>query len=223
MTGAARKFSFDVEFSEDGEILRDSTVQRVWNAEEVQSAQEKARAEGVHDAEAEAAREQAAALKAMAGQLSLVLAHLTRLTDELRRDAGDLALTAARKIAGTALERFPEAEIEELVDACAAELRGAPRLKVTLPAAHAETLRPKLEEMLAGIGFAGALRIEESEAIAPGGCALDWEQGSVSSDPEAMRQRIEEMVEQRLAEPPPPQLDLFASGAPDPAQGDANE
>ncbi len=213
MTATARKFEFGLEFSEDGEVLRDTGVQRVWNEQEIEVERDAARREGASEAQAEAAREQAQALRAMAGQLQLVLAHLTRLTEELRSDAATLALTAARKIAGTAVERFPDAEIEALTEACAAELRAAPRLKVTLPAAHAEALKPKLEEMLEGIGFAGALRVAVSEQIAPGGCSLDWENGAVDSDPASVADRIEALVEQRMKEAPAPQLDLFAAKA----------
>lgn len=215
----ARKFEFGVEFSSTGEVLRDASVQRVWNAEEVAAARDAAREEGALDEAALAQRQQAEALKAMASQLSLVLGHLTRLTDELRRDAAALALTAARKIAGTAVENYPDAELEALVEACAEELRAAPRLKVTLPAANAEALKPALEQMLEGIGYSGALRVAVSEGVAPGGCALDWEHGAVSSDPAEIAQRIETLVAERLAEAPAPQLDLFAAmgarGAPE--------
>ncbi len=214
MTGSARKFEFGLEFSESGDVLRDTNVQRVWNEREIEDERARAREEGAADLAAQAAREQAAALKAMASQLSLVLAHLTRLTGELRRDAADLALVTARKIAGAAVARRPESEIEALVRDCAAELRAAPRLCVTLPAAHAEILRPMLEQMLESIGFAGALRVIASEKIAPGGCALDWEQGAVESDPARMLERIEALVEQRLAEAPAPSLDLLAEKAP---------
>lgn len=211
MTQSARKFEFGLEFSESGEVLRDTNVQRVWNEQEMEAERARAREAGAYDAAAQAAREQAQALKAMASQLSLVLAHLTRLTDELRTDAANLALAAARKIAGAAIANYPAAEIEALTEACAAELRAAPRLKVTLPAAHADVLQPKLEEMLQGIGFAGALRVAVSDRIAPGGCALDWDQGSVDSDPARTLARIEALVAQRLKEAPPPQLDLFAA------------
>src|SRR5690606_18510022 len=94
-----RKFTFGVEFSEDGKVLRDEKVQRVWNEDEIETEREQAREAGAREAQAQAAREQAAALKAMAGQLQLVLAHLSRLTEELRADAAALALAAAKKIA----------------------------------------------------------------------------------------------------------------------------
>jgi flagellar assembly protein FliH len=213
LTNTARKFEFGVEFSEDGEVLRDTNVQRIWNELELELERARAREAGAGDASAQAAREQAQALKAMASQLSLVLAHLTRLTEELRADAAALALATARKIAGAAIDQYPQAELEALVQACAAELRAAPRLRVTLPAAHAETLQLKLEEMLDMIGFAGALRVAVSDRIAPGGCALDWDQGAVDADPARTLARIEALVEQRLKEAPPPQVDLFAARA----------
>lgn len=211
MTNPARRFEFGLEFSEDGEVLRDTNVQRIWNEQEIEVERARARRVGAEDAAVQAAREQAQALKAMAGQLSLVLAHLTRLTDELRADAAGLALAAARKIAGSAVANYPAAELEALTQACASELRAAPRLRVTLPAAHAEVLRPKLEEMLDGIGFPGALRVAVSDRLAPGGCSLDWDHGSVDSDPAQMLARIEALVAQRLTEAPPPQVDLFAA------------
>jgi len=189
----AKPFEFGTEFSPDGEVLRSSTVKRSYTPEEVEAEREKAREEGRRGAEAEAAQ----ALKTLAGQMQLALGQTAAAREALRAEAAELALIAARKIAGAALEARPDAELHALVEACAGELRAAPRLRAGLPQALLERLKPDLERAVAEIGFEGRLRVEALDSGAPGAVSLDWDEGAVSFDPAETAERIETLVRAR--------------------------
>jgi len=185
-----KPFDFGTEFSADGEVLRSSTVRKAFTAEEVEPECEKARAEGAKGAEGQAAQ----ALQTLASQMQLALAQ----TGAISAAASEMALAAARKIAGEALANAPDAELTALIEACASELRGAPRLRARLPDSLMETLKPRLEQAVADIGFEGRLIVEPMEGGAPGAVSLDWEDGAVTFDPSDTADRIEHIVRARL-------------------------
>lgn len=198
-TAASRPFDFGTEFAPDGEVLRSKTVKRVFSPEDLEQAREEGRQEGRQSAEAEAAEAAAAALKTLAGQMQMALSQVGNLHESLRAEAAELTLAASRKIAGSALEARPEAEMAELVEICAAELRAAPRLIARLPEPLMERLEPQLEQALEGIGFSGMLRVEAIADGAPGAVSLDWEEGAVSFDPAETCARIETLLRARLS------------------------
>lgn len=196
---ASEPFDFGTEFAPDGEVLRSKTVKRVFSPEDLEQAREEGRQEGRQSAEAEAAEAAAAALKTLAGQMQMALGQVGNVHESLRAEAAELTLAASRKIAGSALNARPEAEMAELVEICAAELRASPRLIARLPESLMERLKPQLEQALENIGFNGMLRVEAIENGAPGAVSLDWEEGAVSFDPAETRARIETLLRARLS------------------------
>lgn len=189
-----KPFDFGTEFAPDGEVLRSPQVKRMLNLEEVEAEKNKAREEGRQEIEGEAAQ----ALKTLAGQMQMALGQTAAIRDALRADAAELALFSARKIAGAALADRPEAELTDLIEACASELRAAPRLRASVPAHLMERLKPALEQAVDEIGFEGMLRVEPMEDGAPGAVSLDWDEGAVSFDPAETAQRIENLIRGRM-------------------------
>src|SRR5512134_766204 len=99
-----RKYAFDTEFAPDGEIMREPP-KRI-TPEEVQSASSEGYERGKQDALAQAERRTAAALEAIADAASAVLTRLEVESQAMRTEAAQVALAAARKIAGAALDGF---------------------------------------------------------------------------------------------------------------------
>lgn len=219
-TAAAQPFDFGTEFAPDGEVLRSKSVKRVFTPEDMEQAREEGRQEGRRSAEAEAAEAAAAAMKTLAGQMQMALAQVGNIHESLRAEAAELTLAASKKIAGSALTARPEAELEELVEVCAAELRAAPRLIARLPESLIERLKPQLEAALEGIGFSGMLRVEPVEDGAPGAVSLDWEEGAVAFDPAEMQARVETLLRARL-DPAHRQATEETETPADPARKDA--
>jgi len=208
------KFAFETEFAADGTILRDDTGWRMtFTQEEMQVERDKAYAEGKRDALVKAEQASAALLSALNDHSMQILSSLKAQANECRCQAIDLVLVAARKIAGRALECFPDEQVKDTVQEILKDLRKAPRLVVTCPTDISEKLSQDLQDMVTHSAFEGELIIRQSEEAAPGDVRLEWAQGEVDINTEDIANRVENTVRQWLAatEEQEAQQDLFAT------------
>lgn len=195
-----RPFLFDLEFDDAGAVvLPPAPSARLITPEEVTAA----RAEGYADGQASAiVREeasQAVALREIARDLSAALTALTALAHEHRSASAELALAAARAIAGAALERCPEAPAEAALEALAQEVSASPRLVIASPPAQSERLRAALEQTAEQIGYTGAVVFKADARLNPCAFSFDWGDGRASFDPGAAFARVSTALEGALA------------------------
>lgn len=192
-----RKYAFDTEFAPDGAIVRDA-AKRI-TPEEVDAACAAAYARGRQDAVAQAEREAAAALQAIADAASAILTRLDAESSAMRVEAARIALAAARKIAGAALDAFgaerAAAAVEQAMDA----LRHQPRLVVKLAPDAAETLKPRIAAMSEAHAYASAILVRAEPGLAAGEVVIDWSDGVVAMKPEDALTRINDLIEAALA------------------------
>ncbi len=208
------KFSFETEFAPDGTILRDDTGWRMtFTQEEMQVERDKAYAEGQRDALVKAEQASAALLSELNEHSAQILSTLKEQANACRCQAIELVLVAARKIAGRALECFPDEQVKDTVQEILKDLRGAPRLVVTCPPGVSDKLSKELQDMAAHSAFEGELILRQSEEAASGDVRLEWAQGEVDISTEDIAARVENTVRQWLAatEEQEAQRDLFAS------------
>ena len=100
-----RPFAFDTEFDAAGQIVRPSTWQapkRSYAPAEVEALVAQARLEARQQALNEVEALRANALAALAQSVAQAMGGLTALANAHREEAADMALTAARVIAGSA-------------------------------------------------------------------------------------------------------------------------
>jgi flagellar assembly protein FliH len=196
MTGA-RKFAFDTEFAPDGAIVRDAPKRLT--AEEIEAQVKEAYAQGRNDATAQAEREAAAALQALADATSAVLMRLDSESRLMREEAAAIAFAAAKKIAGEALDAFgPEraaAAIESAMDA----LRHQPRLVVKLAPHAVEVLKPRIDRMREDHAYAAAILVRGEDGLKAGQVSIDWSEGVIVSDPEHASEKIHALIDAALA------------------------
>jgi flagellar assembly protein FliH len=212
MTASVRKFVFDTEFSASGEIFRaDSSRRTSFTPEEVEHERQQAYARGREDAAARAAEAAAHATQALARQAQMIVGALAREAIALRRDAATLALVSARRIAGTALDRFGEDRVQAAVEDALAHLRHDPRVTVRVSLALAQTIGPMIEACAEAMDFRGALVVRAEPSMASGDVSLEWAGGSVVHERADILARIEAAIDARLAEADREgaQLDLF--------------
>ncbi len=199
-TNTATPFNFETEFAADGRVLRHGDKWRLtFTREEMQAECEKAYAKGRDDALAQAAQTAAAHLQTLAENSAVILQTLQEESRTCRAQAMELVLVAARKIAGTALERYPEERLRECISALLPDLRGQARLvvhcsKAVLPE-QIEALHALAEEH----GFEGALVIRQSDDAAPGDVTLEWAQGEICIDTGRIADKVENAVRHWLA------------------------
>jgi flagellar assembly protein FliH len=193
----ARKFAFDTEFAPDGAILSDApkrlTPEEI--ADECAAAYER----GKQDAVAQAERKAAAALEALADAASAVLTRLDAESRAMRHDASCVALAAARKIAGAALDGFAPERVSAAIEAAMDSLRHQPRLLVKLAPEAVEVLKPRIAQMCEAHAYAGAVLVRGEPGLGKGEVLIDWSDGVVCSSPQETEERIKALVEAALA------------------------
>jgi flagellar assembly protein FliH len=203
MQAALKKFAFETVFAPDGQVLRDAAGTRnVYTREEVDAertaAYEAGRADETVQRLAAIAEELATISTALASIGASYNADLTRLRD----GAAELALAAARGIAGEALDAFGEVRVCAVVESVVAEALSAPRLVVKVGAAAAERLRPQIERIADDYGVTANLVVREDGALSPGDVSIDWGEGHVALSAGAAIAEIEARVRARLASEP---------------------
>lgn len=196
---SARKYGFDTEFAPDGKILSDASAARRLTPEEIEQQCAEAYERGKKDALAQAEREAAQALQMLADAARALLSRLDGESAAMREEAARVAVAAARKIAGVALDQFAPDRIQAAIEAAMDALRHQPRLLVRTSPSAAETLRARLEAMRAAHAYSGAILIRDDDALSAGAVIVDWSDGVVSIDPADIAARVDVLVDAALA------------------------
>lgn len=196
---AIRKYGFDTEFAPDGAIVKEAP--KKLSAEEIAAECAAAYERGKHDAVAQAERQAAASLQAMADAASAVLTRLDAESRAMRDEAAHVALVAARKIAGAAIEQFGVERAQTAIEAAMDALRAQPRLIVKLPPDTADALKPRIAAMCETHAYAGAILVRAEPNLRAGEVVIDWADGVISMSPDDAAARITELVHAALAAP----------------------
>lgn len=192
-----RKFEFETVFSPEGAILRDGAFRSQFTREEA----ELMRAEGFAAGKAAGEAEMARALAALAGAMNTLIANYAAEARQLRAEAVELALAAARKAADSALEAHGEARVIQALTQALDNLRAGPRLVVRIAPELMGALKSRLEEAARAHGFDGALIVRADPAVETGDLALEWAEGAIVHDRAEAFALIEKAVQAALNNP----------------------
>ena len=121
------RFNFEVEFTPSGDVLK-GPDRKFFSREEADQIAAKARSEGEKRAEAKGF----AAVDKVAAQLSPVQAQLAAAATTLRQEAAELAMIAARKIAGAALDKNGEEAAAAAIANAVRQLKGNPVVIISI-------------------------------------------------------------------------------------------
>lgn len=192
-----RKYAFDTEFSPDGAIVK--AAPKHLTPEEVEAVSAAAYERGKQDAVAQAERQTAAALQALADAASAVLHRLDAESQAMRAEAANVAFAASRKIAGAALDAFGDERTAAAIEAAMDALRHQPRLLVKLSPEACETLKPRIEEMCETHAYAGAVLVRPQPGLRSGEVTIDWSDGVIHLSPDDAAERIQTLIDAALA------------------------
>jgi flagellar assembly protein FliH len=192
-----RKYAFDTEFSPDGAIVK--AAPKHLTPDEVEAVSAAAYERGKQDAVAQAERQTAAALQALADAASAVLHRLDAESQAMRAEAANVAFAASRKIAGAALDAFGDQRAAAAIEAAMDALRHQPRLMVKLSPEACETLKPRIEEMCETHAYAGAVLVRPQAGLRSGEVSIDWSDGVVHLNPDDAAERIQTLIDAALA------------------------
>jgi flagellar assembly protein FliH len=196
---ALQRFSFDTVFQDDGRVIAPPRPKKAFTPEEVELISAQRFAEGERSAVAIAQQAQALALSQIAAAAQGALRSLAMVAHEHRSGSAKLALAAARKIADSALDRFPEAPIAAALEALAREIEAVPKLIVRAPAEHIEPMRVALEQAAAAAGYPGQIVVRPDPAMPLAAFVLDWGDGSAGYDPIQASERVAQALNEALA------------------------
>lgn len=203
MTGNA--FIFDTEFAPDGAVLQGGE-QSYYSREEAAEIRQRA-----HLAGEQAAQDQGvAALHSFVSNINAVHAALAQAAAQVREEAAELALAAARKIAGVALDKNGEEAAADALAEAVRNLKSGPAIVVSVPEDALPELLPRLEKLKAE-GAVDAIRLQASETAQPGDWRIEWAEGGQGFDREQVAEAVEAAVRARLQDPVAVQPDLFSA------------
>jgi flagellar assembly protein FliH len=191
-----RKFEFRTEFAADGSVAR-AAPKALSNAE-IDAKCALAYENGKADALAEAERRAAAALESIGASSTALMDTLHAEITIVRAEAAQVALAAARKIAGRALDAYGAEYAAAAVETAMEALRHHPRLLVKLSPATAEALAPRIEKLRAAHLYEGAILVRGDPALESGDISIDWSDGLIHLDAKSVTERISALIDAAL-------------------------
>lgn len=194
-------FAFDTEFDASGVVLQTSSfrpTKRSYAPLEVDALIAQARLEAREDALAETANIQAMALSAIGQALDAAVPALTQVAQAHREQSAGLALSAARVVAASALDRFPAAPLQAALEALGQELDSSPRLVIRTGDLDDAT-RARIEQLCSDAGFSGVVAFRNEPMMPAAAFQLEWADGRAAFDPADAFARISEALNSALA------------------------
>lgn len=202
-------FSFETEFAPDGAILSGPARTYVSRDEADQHAA-KARAEGEANARMMAEARAATAVDKVLTHLSPAREQIAQIADELRREAAELAMAAARKIAGDALDAHGAQTAAAGVAEAVRLLKGSPIVYVSAAPDALPEIERRLDQLRRQRGSLAVEFIPDGQAK-PGDWRVEWSEGVAAFSRDDVEAAIAAVVAARLQDPVEPQLDLFSA------------
>ena len=195
-------FSFDTEFDAAGVVVSAPSafrpIKRAYGPAEVEALVAQARLEARSEALSEVDSIQAMALSAIGEALVSAVPALTQVAELHRRQAAELALTAARVVAAAALDRYPEAPVQAALEALGQEIDASPRL-VIRTGDLSDTTRARIEQLCADGGFSGVVAFRTEAGMPAAAFQLEWADGRAAFDPAEAFARMGDALTSALA------------------------
>jgi flagellar assembly protein FliH len=199
---APAKFLFDMDFS-----APDKTRERPATPAEV--AQKMAAAEsrgyrdgydaGQREAKAESDRRAALALEEIGIGIEAIARRFAGIETRMETEAVDVAVAVARKLCSELISAEPLGAITGLVSDCFSHLVSTPHLVVRINDALYEAACEQIERLAKRSGFEGRLVILAEPEIATGDCRIEWADGGVVLERDAIEAKINELVGRYMA------------------------
>jgi flagellar assembly protein FliH len=201
---ASAKYTFDVEFRPEGDLVSNAARARQkkpYTTEEIDALSARARDQGMKAGQVRAAETQAQEIGKLVLALRDVVARSSKATDDVRQEAAMIALTAARKLAGAALDALPGADVEDVLRHALHQALGEPRIVLHTSSKVAEILRPKLAEIALEEGFDGRIVVTGEATMGAGDCRIEWRGGGAERSITSIEAAIADLIARRFSNP----------------------
>jgi flagellar assembly protein FliH len=199
---APAKFLFDMDFSAP-DRMRERPATPAEIAQKVAAAEARAYRDGYdaaqREAKAESDRRSAAALEEIGVNIKSIAQRFSGIETRMETEAVDVAVAVARKLCSTLIAAEPLSEIVGLVKDCFSHLVATPHLVVRINEALYDAAHERIERLAKQSGFEGRLVILAEPEIATGDCKIEWADGGVVLEREAIEAKINELVGRYIA------------------------
>ena len=197
------KFTFDTEFRAEGDLISNAARARqrkVFTQEELDQMFAKARHEGLKAGQVRAAEALAIAVGDMAEAVRAALAGSHKEVENLRQEAAQIALAAARKLAPVAIAAHPAGDVEAALREAVHQAIGEPRIVLRASQNVLDALQDKLAEIAHDEGYDGRIITSADPGIVGADCRIEWRGGGAERTFAALEEAIEELIARRFAQ-----------------------
>ncbi|MDP2764203.1 MAG: flagellar assembly protein FlbE [Brevundimonas sp.] len=194
-------FAFDTEFDASGVVVQASAfrpIKRAYSPTEVEALVAEARLEARTQALSEIDSIQAMALSAIGEALASAAPALSQVAQAHRQQSAELALAAARVVAASAVERFPDAPLQAALEALGQEVDASPRLVIRTGDLN-EATQARIQQLCTDAGFSGIVAFRTEPGMVPAAFQLEWADGRAAFDPDEAFARMREALDSALA------------------------
>jgi flagellar assembly protein FliH len=198
---ASAKFTFDVEFRPEGDLVSNAARARqkkAYTMDEIDQISSKARDQGMKMGQVRAQEAQAQEIAKLVESLKAVVVRSARATDEVREEAAMIALAAARKLAGAAVEALPGGDVEEVLRHALHQALGEPRIVLHTSPKVAEMLKPRLAEIAHEEGFEGRVVVSGEAQLGHADCRIEWRGGGAERSSHEIETAIGALIARRF-------------------------
>lgn len=203
MSPEPQKFKFDVEFRPEGDLISNAARARqrkVFTQEELDHMLSRAREQGMKMGQVRAAEAVAAAVQQLCAIVRNSVDSAQHQVEDLRRDAAELALVCAKKLAHHALAALPEADIEDALREAVHQAITEPRIVLRASPAVIGSLKDKLEEIAHESGYEGRIVATAEPGMMAGDCRIEWRGGGAERSMEHLSEAIDEVIVRRFSQ-----------------------
>jgi flagellar assembly protein FliH len=202
MSTGAPKFTFDTEFRVEGDLLSNAARARqkkAYTHDEIDAMCAKAREAGIKAGQVRAQEAIADAVQQLAGSLHSMLDQAHAEIETIRGEAAELAFTAARKLARSAIAVAPQAEVEAALREAIHQAIGEPRIVLKAAPAIAAVLEPMGEEIAAQEGFDGRIVISADPHMKGADCRIEWRGAGAEHSIDRIEAALADLIARRFS------------------------
>ncbi len=191
----AKKFLFDTNNFNEGQ----GKAREIYTEEQLLLAKTQSfalgKAEGVKETRQQQEERLAGLLQQVLGLVEKLAAAEDRREVEKCADATKIAMRIAHKLLPQFSLRYALAEIEHVILQTVAARKDEPRIAVTVPTIHMESLKIRMDALALETGYAGRVILLAEDSLPSTDCRVEWADGGV----ERLYERLFAQIENECA------------------------
>src|SRR5690242_3857143 len=175
----AVKFTFDTDFDFGADAQDPARARKSYTLDEIEAIKREAREEGRRDGDVRATQAVAGSISQVAAAVLSAIQAMDAEIEIIRSEAGALAVSAAKSLAGKALSLNPEPEIAEALQTALHQAIGEARVVVRPSALLADPIQERANEIPLQEGYEGRMQFVADGALKNADCRIEWRGGGI--------------------------------------------